>query len=146
MQRDVHQTGIHRPRAHLRQAGDRLRIEHALADDAQASCPLGDEDVADSGRTASAHGFDSPLIGTTRIFWPPASRIRGPSSVPLPAAKPGSVGTLPAVCWPLTPFVRQQTASPRNARRDFMNALLCAFTTPTPPRRANRRLIILRPP
>ena len=45
MERDVEQPG-ESAHVHRRQAGDRRRIEHAVADDAKPAGPLGDEHVA----------------------------------------------------------------------------------------------------
>ena len=66
MEREVHQAG-EPGRLHLRQAGDRRRIEHAVADDAQASGALGDEDAAvgqkrHAPRLVEALGDDEPNL------------------------------------------------------------------------------------
>ena len=45
VQRDVHQPRVDSPGVDLGHARDRLGVEHAVADDAQASCPLRDQDV-----------------------------------------------------------------------------------------------------
>ena len=46
MQHDIHQAGIDRTGTDRRKAGDRLRVESAVADDPQLPGPLRDEDVA----------------------------------------------------------------------------------------------------
>jgi len=46
MERDVHQSRHRAAREHLRRAGHRRRIEHAVAEDAKTSGALGDQDAA----------------------------------------------------------------------------------------------------
>ena len=102
MERDVHvavngagQAGLAGP-VGRRAAGDRLRIEHAVADDPQLAGALGDQH-APSGRNASAHGYFSAFVTTTtRIFCPsPVSNSIGLSGSGRAASPVGATGIPP---------------------------------------------------
>jgi hypothetical protein len=130
VQREVHQTG-QTLRPHLRHAGDRSRIEHAIAHDAQASRALRNQDAA-VGEKRHAPGR----------CWMPVSRTMGPSAraIGSPAARWACArGRLAARNWarlrtPARTSTAVVTSKPIQERR-FIEVLL--HRSHTPRHRAN---------